>query len=111
MVERKNKTLLELTNSMLIEFVALLHFLSEAILIECHVLNMVPYKKTHTTPFEMWKGHKPNLGYLRVWGYLAYVRLIDSKIPKLGIRATTLVLLLVMRLIVQPTNFFILKTK
>ena len=37
----------------------------------------------------MWKGHKSNLGYLRVWGCLAFVRLTDPKIPKLGIRATT----------------------
>ena len=37
----------------------------------------------------MWKGHKPNLGYLRVWGCLAYVRLTDPKMPKLCIRATT----------------------
>ena len=37
----------------------------------------------------MWKGHKPNLGYLRVWGYLAYVRLTDPKMPKVGIWATT----------------------
>ena len=37
----------------------------------------------------MWKGHKPNLGYLRVWVCLAYVRLTDPKISKLGIRATT----------------------
>ena len=37
----------------------------------------------------MWKGHKPNLGYLKVWDCLAYVRLTDSKIPKLDIRATT----------------------
>ena len=36
----------------------------------------------------MWKGHKPNFGYLRVWGF-AYVRLTDPKIPKLGIRVTT----------------------
>ena len=49
----------------------------------------VPHKKSHITPFEMWKGHKPNLGYLRVWGCLAYVRLTDPKMPKLGIRATT----------------------
>ena len=28
------------------------------------------------------------LGYLRVWGCLAYVRLTNPKIPKLGIRAT-----------------------
>ena len=37
----------------------------------------------------MWKGHKPNLGYLREWDCLVYVRLTDPKIPKLGIRATT----------------------
>ena len=37
----------------------------------------------------MWKGHKPNLGYFRVWGCLAYVRLTDHKIPKLGIKAST----------------------
>ena len=37
----------------------------------------------------MWKGHKPNLGYLRVWGCLAYVRLTDPKMSKLDIRAIT----------------------
>ena len=36
-----------------------------------------------------WKWHKPNLGYLRVWGCLAYVRLTNPKIPKLGIKAST----------------------
>ena len=65
--KRKNRTLIELTNAMLIESSAPLHFLGEAILTTCHVLNRVPHKKSHTTPFEMWKGHKPNLGYLRVW--------------------------------------------
>ena len=29
------------------------------------------------------------MGYLRVWGCLAYVRLINPKIPKLGIKAST----------------------
>ena len=79
----------ELTNAMLIESGAPLHFWGETILTACHVLNRVPHKKSHTTPFEMWKGHKPNLGYLRVWGCLTYVRLTDPKMPKLGIRATT----------------------
>ena len=88
-VERKNITLIELTNVMLIESSAPLHFWGEAILTACHVLNRVSHKKLHTTPFEMWKGHKLNLRYLRVWGCLAYVRLTDPKMPKLGIRATT----------------------
>ena len=74
---------------MLIESNAPLHFWGDTILIACHVLNRVSHKKSLITPFEMWKGHKQNLGYLRVWGCLAYVRLTDPKIPKLDIRATT----------------------
>ena len=74
---------------MLIESSAPLHFRSEATLTTCHILNRVPHKKSHTTPFETWKWRKPNLGYLRLWGCLAYVRLTDSKIIKLGIKATT----------------------
>ena len=54
---------------MLIESGAPLHFLGEAILIACHVLNRVPHKKSHTTP----------LGYLRVWGCLANVGLLTLK--------------------------------
>ena len=77
---------------MLIESSAPLHFWGEAILIAYHVLNRVLYKKSRTIHFEMQKGHKPNFGYLRVWGF-AYVRLTDPKIPKLGIRATTCVFL------------------
>ena len=48
----------------------------------------MPHKKTKLTPFELWKGHKLNLRYFKVWGCLAFVRLMDPKIPKLGIRAT-----------------------
>ena len=89
MAERKNRTLIELTIAMLIESGAPLHFWGETILTVCQVLNRVPHKKSHTTPFEMWKEHKPNLGYLRVWGCFAYVWLTDPKMPKLGIKATT----------------------
>ena len=60
-IERKNRTSIELTNAMLIESGVPLHFWGKAILTACHVLNRVPHKKSHTTSFEMWKGHKPNL--------------------------------------------------
>ena len=87
--ERKGRTLINLTNAMLIESGAPLNLWGEAILTACHVLNRVPNKKTKLTPFVLWKGHKPNLGYFKVWGCLAFVRLTDPKIPKLGVRATT----------------------
>ena len=51
--KKKKKTSIELTNAMLIESDATLHFLGEAILIACHILNRVSHKKSHTTPFEM----------------------------------------------------------
>ena len=53
--KRKNRTLIKLTNAMLIESGAPLHFWGESILTACHILNRVPHKKSHTTPFEMWK--------------------------------------------------------
>ena len=87
--ERKNRTLVELTNAMLIESCAPLSFWAEALLTACYVLNRVPHKKTKLTPFELWKGHKPNLKYLRVWGCLAYVRSMDPNIFKLGKKVTT----------------------
>ena len=87
--ERKNITLVELTNAMLIESCVPLSFWGETLLTACYVLNRVPHKRTKLTPFELWKGHKPNLGYLRVWGCLAYVRLMDPKIFKLCKKVTT----------------------
>ena len=53
------------------------------------MLNRVPHKKSKLTPFELWKGYKPSLGYLRVWGCLAFVRLMDPKITKLGKKVTS----------------------
>ena len=50
---KKNITLIKLTNAMLIESGAPLHFWSEAILTVCYILNSVPHKKSHTTHFEI----------------------------------------------------------
>ena len=38
----------------------------EAILFACHLHNRIPYKKTGRTPYELWKGHTPNLKYSKV---------------------------------------------
>jgi hypothetical protein len=60
------------------------------LLTACHVLNRVPHKnKIKITPYELWKGYKPNLGYFRVWGCLAFVRLTNPKRPKIGVRTIT----------------------
>nr|GEW81578.1 hypothetical protein [Tanacetum cinerariifolium] len=33
-----------------------------------HILNLVPTKKVSKTPFEMWKGERPSLGHIKIWG-------------------------------------------
>ena len=82
--ERKNRTLVELTNVMLIESHAPLNFLGEAILLACYVLNRVPHKKSKLTPFELWKVYKPSLGYLRVWGLSSLCEANGSQDYKVG---------------------------
>ena len=43
-----------------------------------YVLNRVPSKSVKTTLFEEWFGKKPMLSYLKIWGFEAYVRKLQS---------------------------------
>ena len=54
-VERKNRTLKEMMNVMLVSSRASLNLWEEAILSACHIQNRIPYKKTSKTPYELWK--------------------------------------------------------
>ncbi|RVW67317.1 Retrovirus-related Pol polyprotein from transposon TNT 1-94 [Vitis vinifera] len=53
----------------------------------CHILNRIPMKKNEISPYELWKGRKPNIGYFKVWGCLAYCKKTDPNKTKLGPRA------------------------
>jgi len=66
--ERKNRTLKEMMNAMLISSNSLNNLWGEALLTTCFLQNRIPHKKTGKTPYELWKGFRPNLKYLRVWG-------------------------------------------
>nr|KAJ0199823.1 hypothetical protein LSAT_V11C600321130 [Lactuca sativa] len=63
LAERKNRTLCEMVNCMITS-------------------RVIP-----TSPYELRKGRKPNLDYLKVWGCVAYYRTPDPKRTKLGARA------------------------
>ncbi len=76
-----------MVNSMLIRAKLPLSLWGEALLAACHILNRIPSKKYRISPYETWRGRKPNLGYLKVWGCLAYCRTPDPKRTKLGPRA------------------------
>ncbi|CAH9136877.1 unnamed protein product, partial [Cuscuta epithymum] len=82
--ERKNRTLKEMMNALLISSGAPDNLWGEAILSACHLQNRIPYKHNKRTPYELWKGHAPNLKYLKVWGCLAKVLLPDPKKRKIG---------------------------
>ena len=81
--KRKNKTLKEIMNSLFVSASIPNNLWGEAILFACHLQNRIPYKKTNKTPYELWKGHAPNLKYLKVWGYLAKFMLLDPKKKKI----------------------------
>ena len=82
--ERKNRTLKNMMNSMLISSGLPDNMWGEAFLSACHVLNRVPHKKLDKTPYEIWKGRTPNLKYLKVWGCLAKVGIPNFKRDKIG---------------------------
>ena len=60
--------------------------MGEALLTACFIHNRVPSKKFKVSPYEVWKGRKPNLNFLRVWGCVAYYKVPDPKRTKLGPR-------------------------
>ena len=37
-------------------------------------MNRVLSKSVPSTPYEIWRGKKPNLKYLKIWGCPAYVK-------------------------------------
>ena len=37
-------------------------------------MNRVPSKSVSSTPYEIWRGKKPNLKYFKIWGCSAYVK-------------------------------------
>jgi hypothetical protein len=55
----------------------------EAILPINFVLNRVVTKNREVTPYEGWNGRKPNVNFLRTWGCLSEVNLLELKKRKL----------------------------
>jgi len=82
--ERKNRTLKERMNVMLISYNAPNNLWDESFLTACFLQNRIPHKKTGKTPYELLKVYQPNLKYLRVWRCLAKVMLFDPMKRKIG---------------------------
>ncbi|KAJ9544299.1 hypothetical protein OSB04_024006 [Centaurea solstitialis] len=39
-----------------------------------HILNRAPTKSVEKTPYELWKGKKPKMSFLKIWGCEVYVK-------------------------------------
>ena len=87
LAERKNRTLVDIVNSMILSAKLPNNLWGEALLSACHIHNRIPSRKAKVSPYELWNGRKPNLNYIKVWGCLAFYRVIDPQRTKLGFRA------------------------
>jgi hypothetical protein len=87
MVERKNRTIIEMARTMLDEFKSPHNFWGEAIATTVHVSNhlfLCPvYNKT---PYELLTGNKPNVSYFRVFGCKCFVKNKKERLGKFETR-------------------------
>ena len=74
-VERKNRTLIEMARTMLDEYKAPRKFWTEAIDTACHTINRVYlHKLLNKTSYELLTGKKPNVSYFRVFGARCWIK-------------------------------------
>jgi hypothetical protein len=73
-VERKNRTLIEVTRIMLDEYKVSNQFWTEAINTACHAINhLYLHKILNKTAYELLLGKKPNMSYFRVFGSKCFI--------------------------------------
>ena len=84
--ERRNITLLDMVGSMLSSSKIPKILWSEALKTVSYILNRVPTKAVSKTPFELFKGWKPSLRHIRIWGCPSEVRIYNPQEKKLDPR-------------------------
>ena len=82
--ERKNRTLKEMINSMLNSSGLPHNLWGEALLTANFILNIIPFKNSNKSPYEVWKGRLPSYKMIKIWGCLAKVLIPLPKRTKLG---------------------------
>ena len=77
--ERRNRTLLDMVQSMMSLTDLPLSFWGYALETAAFTLNRAPSKSVEMTPYELWFGKKPKLSFLKVWGCDAYVKKLQPE--------------------------------
>jgi hypothetical protein len=73
-VERKNRTLIDMTRTMLDEYKTSNLFWCDAINTACHAINcLYLHKKLKKTSYELLTGNKPKVSYFRVFGCKCFI--------------------------------------
>ncbi|KAM1032295.1 hypothetical protein ACFX2I_035891 [Malus domestica] len=73
-VERKNRTVIEMAKSMLHDKEMPYYMWAEAVHTAVYILNRCPTKSlANITPFEAYSGRKPGIAHLKVFGSICYV--------------------------------------
>jgi hypothetical protein len=82
-VDRKNRTLIDMTRMMLGEFKTPERFWSEAVNTVCHTINRVYlYRLLKKTSYELITSNKPNVSYFRVFGSKCYILIKKGRSSK-----------------------------
>jgi hypothetical protein len=55
----------------------------EALKTDVHIINHVPSKSVHKTPYELWTGRKSNINYLCIWGCPVEAKIFNPQLGKL----------------------------
>jgi hypothetical protein len=91
-VERRNRTVMEMARSLLKCMNVPGCFWGEAVNHSVYLLNRLPTKPMgYRTPFEGWHGKRPQLGHLKVFGCRANVRPAKPHLKKLEDRSVAMV--------------------
>ncbi|KAK1435293.1 hypothetical protein QVD17_01054 [Tagetes erecta] len=91
-VERRNRSILGTTRSILKAKKLPQSFWGEAVNHSVYVLNRSPTKALEdATPYEKFKGRKPNLSHLKIFGCLGYVKNLATGQKKLDDRSTPMI--------------------
>ena len=76
--ERRNKTLMDMVRSMMSYLDLPNSFWGYALETTASILNLVPSKSIPTTQTELWKGCKPSLKHIRLWGCPVHVQKVEK---------------------------------
>ena len=87
-VERKNRVIREMDKAMLYNKDVARNLWGEAVNTACHTVNWVYFgPNTKKTPYELWKGRKPNVKYFIIFGSTCFILKDRENVEKFDSRS------------------------